>query len=147
MAESIWGSAVIGFTVRPIRGPWLKVLLGLWLGLLTMSRVEADPPNAAVELRNEQTKQGLSLQLEQRQLRVPEGAAEWQQADQDRRQERFQQYQLHQRQQGDSAVLRQQQRAEPAATPQADAAQRSQRQLHQQQDVGQRLQLRINRGY
>jgi len=100
-----------------------------------------------VQLRNEQASQGLSLRLEQRQLRLPEESSARQRLEQGLRQEPLQQDQLHQRQQADSAILRQKQRADPLPTPESDAAQRSQRQLHQQQDVGQRLQFQLKRRY
>lgn len=131
--------------------PWLGnnrrtgVPLGLSLTIMATASGGAEPPTAQVQLRNEQTTQGLSLRLEQSQLRVPDDAADQQRAELRVRQERFDQYQLHQRQQAESAVLRQQERVEPLSMPGSGAAQRFQRQLHQQQDTGQRLQFRLNR--
>lgn len=122
------------------------ILSGVALGLLAVAPAWADPPTEQIELRNEQTNQGLSLRLEQRQLRLPEEPEERLRAEQHLQRERFQQDRLHQRQQIDSATLRLRQRVEPLPAPnQEESAQRSQRQLHQQQDSGQRLQFRLDR--
>jgi hypothetical protein len=114
------------------------LLLGMSCSWLAMAPAWAEPPTAQVELRNEQADQGLSLRLEQRQLQVPEA---------DVKRERFEQRQLQQRQQSDSAVLRQQRPVEPTPRLELDAAARSQRRLHQQQDAAQRLQFRLKRRY
>ena len=139
------GAPAAARTRRLIYDGCSVLLTGLSLALLGLLPVKAEPPTEQVQLRNEQTNQGLSLRLEQRQLRLPDEAPERQEAEQRLQQERLHQYQLHQRQQADSAVLRQRQRVEPLPTPESGVAKRTQRQLHQQQDAGQRLQFRLNR--
>lgn len=123
------------------------ILGGLSLLFSATSPAGAEPPAGQVELRSEQASRGLSLRLEQRQVRLPDDAAGRQRAEQDLQRERFRQDQLHQRQLGDRAMLRQQERVEQLPKPKAGFAQRSQRRLHQQQEVGQRLQFRLERRY